>query len=154
MQPVYLVCGVSGSGKSWLCRQLKDKFNYVPHDSCWTHPQLKPIQGEDQEWPQGAKSTHVETIIREAKKSEKPVLTECPFGERPVKEAIEAAGVTVIPIFIIEQPGIVRLRYRARTGKSPQQSVMTRALSIRDRADEWKAESGTSQEVLDILRSK
>lgn len=30
---VYLVTGASGSGKSWVCSQLTDKFDYVEHDA-------------------------------------------------------------------------------------------------------------------------
>ena len=32
MKTVYLVVGVPASGKSWVCEQLKDKFEYVHHD--------------------------------------------------------------------------------------------------------------------------
>ncbi len=31
-QKIYLVCGVPGSGKTWVCKQLTDKFQYVAHD--------------------------------------------------------------------------------------------------------------------------
>lgn len=151
---VYLVCGVSGSGKSWLCRQLKDKFNYVPHDQCWTHPTKKPDKGEDSKWAKGATSTHVKTIVEEAKKSDKPVLTECPFGERIVKEELEKAGLKVFPIFVIEDPRTVRNRYLAREKKVPGPEVLTRAKTIIKRADEWGSERGTSQQVLEILQSK
>ena len=30
---VYIVSGIAGSGKSWACEQLTDKFNYVSYDS-------------------------------------------------------------------------------------------------------------------------
>jgi hypothetical protein len=29
---LYIVTGIPGSGKSWVCNQLKDKFNYVSYD--------------------------------------------------------------------------------------------------------------------------
>jgi len=29
---IYIVSGISGAGKSWVCNQLKDKFNYISYD--------------------------------------------------------------------------------------------------------------------------
>lgn len=155
MQPIYLIIGVPGSGKSWVARQLKDKYHYVAHDRCWVHPTLSPPDGdEDCDWPSGAKSTHIQVLVREAEKAQKPILTECPFGERPLKEELESHGLKVIPIFVIEYPRIVADRYRKRTGRIIPQASLTRATTIVNRADEWQAERGTSQEVLEILRNK
>lgn len=156
MVPVILIIGVPGSGKSWCARQLKDKYTYVPHDRCWTHPEkFPPKDGDgDCDWPSGAKSTHVMELVRVAAKSDKPIITECPFAERELREQLEAHGIKVEPIFIIEPPRIVMDRYQKRSQKRIPKSFLTRATSIVDRADEWQAERGTSQEVLEILRSK
>jgi len=153
MAPVYLVCGVSGSGKSWVCRQLADKFNYVPHDRCWEHPYAKPAEGLDPKWgPAGCKSTHLETLIKEAKESKKPVLSEVPFGERGIKEGLETAGVKVEAVFVIEDPRLIAERYLKREGKPLHKAAFSRAFSIKDRAIEWKSKMGTSQEILDHLK--
>lgn len=153
MAPVYLVCGVSGSGKSWVCRQLADKFNYIPHDRCWSHPTAKPDKGLDPKWgPPGCKSTHVETLVKEAKTSEKPLLTEVPFGERKIREDLEASGIKVKPIFVIEDPHTVSSRYQKREGKPLHKAAVTRASSIQERAKEWGAFRGTSTEVLRHLQ--
>lgn len=151
MQPVYLICGVPASGKSWVCRQLKDKFNYVPHDRCWEHPTLKPKPGdEDGEWPPGAKSTHLQVLSREVH-GNKPIVTECPFGERILKDALDAQGIEVKAYFVVEKPQVVIDRYRQRQKRTPPQNVITRATTIEQRADEWAAPKGTSEEVLNLL---
>lgn len=153
MQPVYLVCGVSGSGKSWVCRQLKEKFSYVPHDKCWSHPTAKPSDGPDPKWgPKGSKSIHTDVISLVAKMSQRPIVTECPFGERQVRTELEAKGLKVIPIFVVEEPGVVARRYQSREGKPIPAAAFSRASSIIDRAREWKSFHGTSDQVLEHLK--
>lgn len=153
MNTVYLVCGVSGSGKSWACRQAAHKFSYVPHDRCWTHPNAKPDAGDDPKWgPLGSKNIHVDVVTEVAKSAKKPVLTECPFAERQIKEQLEAKGLKVIPVFVIEEPEVVANRYQRREGKPLPKAAFTRAASIIDRAREWRGFYGTSTEVLEHLR--
>ncbi len=131
MNTVYLICGVSGSGKSWVCQKLKDKFNYIPHDD-YIHGDL------------------VGALYRADLK--KPLITECPFGERALRENLEDAGLIVKPFFIFEAPYIIEQRFRSREGKAPLKSVMTRALSIKDRIDEWNVPHGTSDQIYCMLR--
>ena len=160
-KPIYLVVGVSGSGKSWACRQAADRFHYIPHDRCWTHPDKEPWDpafvwaadlGDDSHYLPGAKSNHLEVLIAAAQIAKKPVLTECPFGERLLREGLEAAGLRVIPIFVVEEPRLVAERYFAREGKELPKAAHTRAGSIGERAAEWEAFSGTSVEVLKFLK--
>lgn len=132
MQPVYLVIGVPGAGKTWVCKQLDNKFSYIPHD----------LHFKD----------HVEVIEKVAKKSLKPVITEIPFAERVVKEQLEAKGIQVIPYFVIEGPYVCKDRYQLREKKPYPKANFTRATSIKERADEWGAPQGTSAEVLSMLR--
>jgi hypothetical protein len=153
MQPVYMVAGVSGSGKSWVCRQLKDKFNYVPHDICWTHPHARPDKGDDPKWgPPGSVSIHPDVISEMARYSKRPVLTEVPFAERELKETLERNGHQVIPVFVIEHPAVIAERYEKREGKPATKGVLARASSIIDRAKEWNAFHGTSEEVFKHLK--
>lgn len=131
-QPVLLICGVSGSGKTWVCRQLADKFTYVPHDVFFEAiPQV---------------------VAHAAKNSTKPIITECPFGERLIRESMEKRGLRVVPFFVIEEPSLVRARYMAREKKELPKNAWTRATSIIERAKEWGAISGTSTEILNYLR--
>lgn len=138
MQPVYLVCGVPGSGKSWVCEQLEGEFSYLKHDEWLDTPKEKRI--------------YANAILKLAKTSEKPVLADCPFGERPLKEDLERLGLKVTPIFIVEMPMVIAKRYSLRKKPIPK-AHMTRALSIKNRAKEWNAFFGTSQEVLYYLRN-
>ena len=154
MNLVYLIIGVSGCGKSWVCRQLVDKFNYIAHDRCWKHPKAKPEEGLDPKWgPPGCESTHLETILSEVKSSKKPIVTEIPFGERKFRENLEKEGIKVTPIFIIEDPKVVSSRYYAREGKHLPKPALTRATSIIERANEWEAVKGTSAEILEYLKN-
>ena len=129
---VYLVCGVPGSGKTWVCEQLKDEFNYVPHDH------------------------HIGTIGhyigRFGPESKKPILTECPFAERIARDELERGGFTVIPIFVVEDVEVVKTRYLTQRSRESPKASVTRATTIINRADEWQAFRGTSQEVLEHLR--
>lgn len=153
MQDVYLIVGVSGSGKSWVARQLADKFNYVPHDRCWTHPHAKPAEGLDPKWgPPGCKSTHFESLLAAAKESALPVLSEVPFAERKLREDLEKEHVHVVPVFVIEPPEVIAKRYRQREGKDLAKPALSRAISIVDRAKEWNSFFGTSDEVLKHLK--
>jgi hypothetical protein len=133
MERVILVCGVSGSGKTWVCRQLTHKFNYVSHDDHREHV--------------------AEVIAHHAKTSDRPIIADCPFGERLLKEDLEGRGITVIPYFVIEPPEKVARRYREREGKPLPKSAYTRAITITQRADEWNAPRGTSEELLTLLNA-
>ncbi len=132
MQKVVIVCGVSGSGKSWVCKQLTDKFHYVPNDEHY--------------------NDHVPAIVRAAQTATKPVITDCPFGERILKESLQKMGIQVVPYFVIEDPRLVARRYMDRERKPLPKAAHTRATTIKDRAIEWGAARGTSQEVLTMLR--
>jgi len=132
MVPVYLVCGVSGSGKTWACKQVADKFHYIPHDEHF--------------------KDHGPFVIREAKTATKPIVTESPFGERVLREELERAGIKVIPVFVIEPPHVVAMRYASREKKSLPKAALTRSRTIIERALEWKAFNGTSQQVLEYLK--
>ncbi len=133
MQPIYLVCGVPGSGKSWVCDQLTHKFHYVRHDDY--------IQGD-----------YTKGLAYEAKASEKPVIGDCPFGERVLIKDLEDRGLSVTPVFIVEDGQVVRKRYEARDKKPIPPQHITRAINIRHRAEEWRCFYGTSSEVLEHLK--
>lgn len=133
---IYLIIGVPGVGKSWVCEQLDGKHcAYVKHD-LYIKDDAGYIDG-----------------LKVAAQAEQPVITDCPFAERITKEKLEAAGFEVRPWFIVESPIVVMARYRQRTGKNLPQASITRAGSILDRAKAWNAPYGTSQEVKDKLEA-
>lgn len=149
---VYLVIGVPGAGKTWLCRQLGELYNYVPHDQCWTHPSARPGPDYPDWGPPGSKSTHAEEITQAARSSMKPVVTEVPFGESRLRDELVNRGIKVVPVFVIEDVDTHKKRYAAREGIPLPKSAASRAASIRARAKEWRAFAGSSEEVLDHLR--
>jgi hypothetical protein len=130
---LYLLCGVSGSGKTWVCKKLTNKYNYVPHDLNFANI--------------------YQAISIAASKSSNPIITECPFGERIQREALEKLGFEVIPLFIVLDSDLAALRYFEREGKKIYKSAYKRATSIVNRALEWKAQFGSSKEIFDHLNN-
>lgn len=130
---IYLVCGVPGSGKTWVCDQLKSKFEFIPHDDHKT-------------------GAYLFKALKSAA-SNKPLLTDCPYAERELKESLEKAGFTVHPYFVIESLETVSTRFKAREKRDLPKAFATRVGSIEKRVKEWKAKSGTSEEVLKMLKA-
>jgi gluconate kinase len=131
---IYLLCGVPGSGKSWVANQLLNKFEYVAHDEyifrdkCFKDIRLCKEMGTDH------------------------LLLDCPFDERAFRTELEGQGYDVIPIFIVEAPEVISERYFARVGKRPSKSIITRAKTIMNKVNEWDAFYGTSDEVFKYLK--
>ena len=134
MQKVILLCGVPGSGKSWVFERLGDKFAKIHNDHYIGLP--------------------MENIVNRAKglaRGTLPVIMDCPFDERERRKALEAEGLTVVPLVIVEKPNVVRMRYEARELKECSQATLTRAARMVDKALEWNAKYGTSEWVLKYL---
>lgn len=152
---IILVCGVQGSGKSWVCRQLAEKFDYVPHDQCWKHPIYKPKNQIDAKWgPPGSVSTHLETLVKRAKDADRTIITEVPFAEKQLKEDLEDHGLKVVPVFVVEDGKTISKRLFDREKKRPTRSVLTRAEGLAGRASRWGCFAGTSSEVLKHLKQE
>jgi uridine kinase len=134
-QAVILLCGVPASGKTWVMKRLKDKFTLVTNDDYIAHGK-----------------NYLADVVEHAARSDKPVVVDCPFGEREFKSVLESRGLEVYPFFIVETPDVVAQRYQVREGKPASKSTLTRAASIADRALEWNAPRGTSEEILAHLR--
>lgn len=107
--------------------------------------------GDDSHYLPGAKSNHAEVLIQATKVAKKPILTECPFAERVLRESLEARGIIVLPYFVVEMPHLVAARYFKREGKPLPKAALTRASSIINRALEWNAPCGTSTDIHAIL---
>lgn len=127
---IYLLCGVPGSGKSWVADQVKHKFVYLSHD----------------------KHSHARLVELAVKNEIHPVLIDCPFDERRLRAQLEFAGLQVTPIFIVEPREVVTERYMKRENRCPSANILTRAETILEKVIEWKAFHGSSQQVLDHLR--
>jgi group I intron endonuclease len=126
---VYLVCGVSGSGKSWVCNQLKDIANYVSFDDT-------------------PKSDHL-TLLKE---SALPALYDPTFKISTfIKRNLESFDIR--PVFIIESEDVIRARLLNRGG-SFSEKTLNRMRAIDKRTVKYGIFSGTSQEVLDYLKKE
>jgi hypothetical protein len=139
MQPIYLICGVPGSGKSWCINQLKSKFEVLEHD---TFIGYLP------------KDAYCRALIKLAKIADKPILGDCPFMISVLIEALIAKGADVRPYFIIELPHIVKSRYESRELKTIPKQHITRIATVVERAAQYKAPKGTSKEVLEMLKKE
>lgn len=128
-QPIYLVVGAPGSGKTWVLNQLQDKFYVLEHDD---FADIKTYQANIRMLQQLA---------------DKPILIETPFS---VSQFMSEFKLTAV--FIIETPEVTRKRYEAREGKPIPQGHLTRINTYIDRARELRAFSGTSQQVLEHLK--
>lgn len=134
LQPVYLLCGVPGSGKTWCAKQVAHLAEYIPHDQFYEN--------------------HGHEILKRVQQVTLPIVTECPFAERELRARLEKFGVKVKPYFVIEDPHIVIERYQKREGKRPGQNVITRATTIVKRAEEWGCPMGSSDEILELLKQE
>lgn len=136
METVYLVVGTPGSGKTWVCEQLEDKFNYCPHDDY--------LDGEDM---------YIDAIVALTAMGMGPVLGEAPFSVSKFKSRLEGEfGFKLVIVFIIEDPKVVAERYYRREGKEIPKGHLTRINTYKQRAIEYGAFLGTSQEVLSHLQ--
>ena len=127
---IYLIVGAPGSGKTWVCSQLKDQFDYLPHDD-FPNPKA-----------------YIAAIKRLASFSTKNILIETPFSVSQFMETLP-----VIPMFVIETPAITKSRYETREKKPIPQGHLTRINTYIDRAQELQAFSGTSEQVLERLKT-
>lgn len=151
MQPVYLLFGVSGSGKTWICQRLSTSFHYIPHDVCWILDGKGP-SSPDEPWPTGAISTHRQAIAIAAKVATKPVLTECPFGERGLTWHLrDNCHLKVHPYGIVEDGETCNARHIAREGTPLSRSTLSRAKGMAATASELSAPYGTAVAVLELL---
>jgi gluconate kinase len=141
VQPkVFLVIGVPGAGKSWVCEQLKDQFQYVHHDGFIGHIKQPEV--------------YANAVIDTARTTTRPLLCEAPFSISKIRDPLVQAGCDVVPVFIVENAEVVSQRYRIREGKPIPQGHLTRMQTYAARAKEWGSFVGTSAEVLRHLQNE
>lgn len=131
---IIAVVGAPGSGKTWVCNQLKDKYNYIPHDD---------YIGKD----------YVKAIIDRSNYGT-TTLIEIPFSITQIKEPLEAEGLDFETVFIIEDEKTLSDRYLKREGKPIPKGHLTRQQTYAARAVEYKSFKGTAEQVLKHLKSK
>lgn len=137
IQTCYLLIGVPGSGKTWIMNKLRSQFYCISHDD-FTLAGLGDLIPKE--------------VSMTALTSSRPLLLDCPFGEDALYEALTRQGIPVVPLVIVEAPGIIKTRYEARERMMCPQKHLTRAGNMKAKADRIGAFSGTSEEVLAQLR--
>lgn len=124
---VYMVCGASGAGKSWVCNQLKDAFTYVSYDDT-------------------PKSKHVELLQQP---SDKPFIYDPPIK---ISTFIKRNShlFDIRPIFIIESQDTIKARIAQRGGRFTE-ALSKRIREMDKRNAKYGIFSGTASEVLKFL---
>lgn len=141
LQPIYLVCGIPGSGKTFVCKQLASRFSYVPHDE-----HISNQKGESPIY------RHKMALLSAARNEGKPVIGECPFMISVMIEELRQAGAIVHPIFVLEPKEVIKKRYEQREGRPIPQQHLTRVDSIMGTARKYAEFSGSSQNVLNYFQ--
>lgn len=135
MQKIYLLAGCPGVGKSWLTRLLMDKYTPIEHDEY--------RDNEDR---------YVPALLRAARNGQKPIIANTPFGVSEIMAEIDQAGGECIPIFVVDNPEVIKARYLARDGKPIPAGHLTRNQTYMKRAHNLGAFMGTGEQVLKHLR--
>lgn len=140
-QPIYLLVGVPGSGKTYVTSRLGDKFILSHHDA-WLGHAAQPI-------------VYVKETLKLWETADRPVLAEAPFSVSAIKDPLEKAGAKVIPVIIYEDKQVLAERYKRdpnRDGKDIPKGHLTRMDTYKSRAAEYGAFVGNSSEVLEHLK--
>lgn len=138
MKKAYMVIGCPGSGKSWVCDQLKELFDYVHHDL------FIGMAGD----------TYVTEIVKRSASAKRPLLIEAPFSISQIKDPLEKLGFQIEPVFIQEDLSVITERYLKRENKEIPKGHLTRQQTYNSRAQEWGSFRGTSDQVLEHLKTK
>lgn len=133
LQSIHLICGVPGSGKTWIAKQLTN-YTWVPHDE---------HIGKDKDY--------VSALISAAKKSSNPILAEAPFLTRKLISELKSHGAEVIAYHIDEPAHVIKERYE-RDRKRPFPQRYATLLKNRRSSKDWDHE-GTAKQVLDVLKA-
>ena len=132
-QPIFVVIGVSGVGKSWVCSRL-DKFHYVSYDKLKTRDDRV-------------------TAIAAATWEDKPVVFDPVVHVSSYLKKLPSDQTYVVCIIEDEQTIRSRLLGR-RSVKGLTEAGLSRMKRIQWYADRKAKFSGTSSQVLDWIKSQ
>jgi hypothetical protein len=141
VKKVYLLIGAPASGKTYVTDRMKGSFELVDHDA-FIGRAKQP-------------EAYVSAILAAAKDGRRDVLAEAPFSISQIKDPLESAGLTVVPVFVTASDGDLHSRWdqRGNVSESTRRGHMTRLRTYAERARDWNAFRGTSDEVLEFLRA-
>lgn len=132
---IFLVCGVPGSGKTWV---LKHFTNVIHYDAHFSTPRLE----------------YAKRIVKQYKDTTSFVVADCPLGISEIMNELLRSKVPVTLCAIIEAPEVVTLRYFQREGKSIPKQHLSRIKTIVDRCIQYKGVRGTSQQILEYIQTQ
>lgn len=121
---VYLVCGVAGSGKTWVCKQLEHMIHYVPYDE-------QGVVVPTQEFELHDRTVHISTTI----------------------ERWRAQGIAVVPVFVMGDFITVKSQLISRGGQVTV-GLYKRWRRMQQLANRYSYFTGSSREVLRFLKQK
>ncbi len=126
-QDLFLIAGCPGSGKSWVCNQLSDTFNYVSYDNT-------------------NNNYHVYELLKNNSKLllYDPTIKISTFTKR------YSHLFTIRLIVIVEDESVINKRMVGRSGKVTD--TITRRIKRMSSLSKNCEFSGTSSEVLDYLK--
>jgi hypothetical protein len=136
MAKVFLVCGVPGSGKSWVLKHFVNTMHYDHHFNTPRKEYAAKLAAKAKENPSFS------------------LIADCPLGISEIVEHIRALGVEVEPVFVVATPEVIAKQYFQREGRPIPKQHIGRLATIRQRIAEYKAFSGDSNEVLRYLVDK
>jgi len=126
---IFMVIGCSGSGKSWVCNQLKDLFTYISYDST-------------------RKKNHISGLLAY---SDKPKLYDPPIKISTFFKR-NSSRFNIRCVAILESDDVVKSRIEKRGGEWTDH-ISKRNKTMRKRAEKYAEFSGTSEQVLDYLKN-
>lgn len=137
---IVLIAAVPGSGKTWVCDQLKDLYTHIPHD----------------DFMKEKGNAYLNTALEAANNSNKPILIETPFSVSKFTEPMKKMGLYahMEVVFIIESEETTSKRYFEREKKDIPAGHLTRIETYIDRAEELGSFKGTAAQVLEYLKKK
>lgn len=136
MSSIYLVCGVPGSGKTWVLNQINVlNVKVIHHDDYLDYSPEKYAM-----------------LLVEALKTHDKVVADCPLFISAIIATINDINISIKPIFIIEDAHTIKTRYEQREHRSIPKQHLSRIPTLVKRAQEYKAFMGTSEQVLNKLK--
>lgn len=131
---ITIVVGVPCSGKSWVCNQLAEKYDYIPHDE-YMH----------------SHNAYIGAVVAAANSGDRPVLAEIPFSMSDMERVLTKHRLPHEFVYIVEPEETLKDRYKTRENKDIPQGHLTRQKTYEARADFSDAVKGTSTEILRYL---
>jgi hypothetical protein len=121
MKTVYLLCGVSGAGKSWVAERVSHLIKYVSYDTNGHIDPKATLELHD-------RPVHISTTIKRWR----------------------SKGIVVVPLFVMGDLETVQKQIISRGGRVTQ-NLETRWRRVSRLAEIYSEFTGSSSEVLDFL---